>query len=208
MTFKAMTFKAMTLGLAALVLASSALPALAQAETTRIRGTLEEVDADKITVAKRDGGVEPVGLSSDTRFLEVRPVGIEAIQEGSYIGVAGLPQADGKIRALGVMLFPETARGTNEGHFPWDLQPESTMTNATVATVEEAGDGREVVVSYKGGSQTIDITDAGTIASFAPADASILSVGAKVTVVVRQAADGLPGAVAVLVGKDGFTPPN
>lgn len=127
MTFKAMTFKAMTLGLAALVLASSALPALAQAETTRIRGTLEEVDADKITVAKRDGGVEPVGLSSDTRFLEVRPVGIEAIQEGSYIGVAGLPQADGKIRALGVMLFPETARGTNEGHFPWDLQPESTM---------------------------------------------------------------------------------
>ena len=82
------------------------------------------------------------------------------------------------------------------------------MTNATVAKVEKAGAGREVVVEYKGGSKTIDIADKGEIASFAPADASIMTKGAHVTVFTQTAADGLPTAGAVLVGKDGFTPPN
>ena len=180
----------------------------AGAETTRVRGTLAEADASKITVARRDGGMEPIGLNAQTRILQVSKLGIEAIEAGSYIGVAGAPQPDGTIKALGVMVFPEAARGTAEGHFPWDLQPESTMTNATVAKVEQAGSGREVVVTYKGESKTIDIVDTGNIASFAPADASILVPGAKVTVFVDQAADGLPTARNLLVGKDGFTPPN
>ncbi|HEX2525335.1 MAG TPA: hypothetical protein VHL31_03410 [Geminicoccus sp.] len=180
---------------------------MASAETARIRGTLIEFDVSKITVAKRDGGVEPIGIDSNTRYLSVTPVGIDAIKPGSYIGVAGLPQADGTIKALGVMVFPEQARGMNEGSFPWDLQPESTMTNATVAKVETAASGREVQVTYKGGSQTIEIVDAGAIASFAPASESALVEGAKVTVFVEQGA-GLPTARSVLVGKDGFTPPN
>lgn len=186
----------------------SGVATLASAETTRVRGTLAEVDASKITVARRDGGMEPIGLTAQTRFLQVSKLGIDAIEPGSYIGVAGAPQPDGTIKALGVMVFPEVARGTAEGHFPWDLQPESTMTNATVAKVEQAGSGREVVVTYKGESKKIDIVDAGNIASFAPADSAILVPGAKVTVFVDRGADGLPTARNVLVGKDGFTPPN
>jgi hypothetical protein len=190
-----------------LTLVSAAMSWSAHAATSRIRGTIVEFDADKITVAKRDGGVEPVAIDADTRFLEVVPVGIDAIKQGSYIGVAGLPQPDGKIRALGVMVFPEAARGTAEGHFPFDLQPESTMTNATVAKVEQVQGGREVVVTYQGGSQTIDIADPEKIASFTLADRSVLKDGAKATVIVDEA-DSLPKARTVLVGKDGFTPPN
>lgn len=189
----------------ALLVGAGSWPALA--ETTRVRGTLQEVDSDKITVARRDGGVEPIGLKPDTRFLLVTPVGLDEVKPGSYIGVAGMPQPDGTIKALGVMVFPEQARGTAEGHFPWDLEPESTMTNATVAKVEQQGEGREVQVTYKGESKTIDIVDPGKIASFAPADSSVLAKGAHVTVFVDQG-DGLPVARNVLVGKDGFTPPN
>jgi hypothetical protein len=180
----------------------------ASAETTRIRGTLMEFDTSKITIAKPDGGVEPIGVHADTRYLSVAPIGIDAIVPGSYIGVAGLPQPDGTIKALGVMVFPESARGTAEGHFPYDLQPESTMTNATVGKVSQLGSGREVVVTYGSESKTIDIVDPEKVASFTPSDSSILVDGAKTVVIVDRGADGLPTARAVLVGKDGFTPPN
>jgi hypothetical protein len=179
----------------------------ASAEMVRIRGTLIEFDTSKITVAERDGGVEPIGVDSNTRYLSVTPVDIDAIKPGSYIGVAGLPQPDGTIKALGVMVFPEQARGMNEGSFPWDLQPDSTMTNATVAKVETEASGREVQVTFKGETQTIDIVDASAIASFEPASASALVEGAKVTVFVEQGV-GLPTARSVLIGMNGLTPPN
>ena len=127
----------------------------AQAEPMHVRGTLTEFDSDKITVAKRDGGVEPIAISQDTKFLAVKPIGVEQIKPGSYIGVAGTPRKDGSIKALGVMVFPPSMKGVSEGHFPWDLRPGSTMTNATVAEVEKSAPGREVVVKYKGGSQRI-----------------------------------------------------
>src|SRR4029434_5190205 len=99
------------------------------------------------------------------------------------------------------------ARGTGEGHYPWDLQPESMMTNATVATVASAGDGQTLTLNYKDGSQTIKVKPGTPIVTFASADRADAKVGAKVFLGATKAADGSLTVGRMLVGKAGMTPP-
>src|SRR6185312_14795694 len=94
---------------------------------------------------------------------------------GAFVGIASL-----KGEALEVLVFPEAARGSGEGHYPWDLQPESMMTNATVATVAAAPEGQTLTLSYKDGSQTIKVKPGTPIVTFAPGDRADAKVGAKV----------------------------
>jgi hypothetical protein len=185
------------------------IPASALAESMRIRGEVVQASPSEIDVKGRQGqAIDKVMLSDKTAYLAVTKADIEAIAPGEFVGVAGVPQAGGKIKAIGVMIFPESARGSHEGHFPWDLGPESTMTNATVGDVTQAGDGREMQVTYQGGAKTIEIVDQTSIARFAPADASIAVPGARTTVIAERTEDGMLMGRVVLIGKDGFTPPN
>ena len=114
---------------------------------------------------------------------------------------------DGTLNALEVLVFPEAARGSNEGHYPWDLQPESMMTNATVATVGAAGDGQTLTLKYKDGSQTIKVKPGTPIVTFGPGDKADAKVGAKVFLGAAKGADGSLTAARLLVGKDGLMPP-
>ena len=89
-----------------------------------------------------------------------------------------------------MLVFPEAMSGANEGHYPWDLQPESMMTNATVATVASAPDGQTLTLEYKDGTQTIKVKPGTPIVTFPPGDRSDAKVGAKVFVGATKAADG------------------
>jgi hypothetical protein len=104
-------------------------------------------------------------------------------------------------------VFPEAMRGAGEGHYPWDLQPESTMTNATVAAVVSASAGRELTVIYKGESQKIMVPADVPVVTFEPSDRSMLTPGAHVFLTAQRAADGSLTAARVAVGKDGLVPP-
>jgi hypothetical protein len=114
---------------------------------------------------------------------------------------------DGTLNALEVLIFPEAARGSNEGHYPWDLQPESMMTNATVATVAAAPDGQTLTLKYKDGTQTIKVKPGTPIVTFAPGDRADAKPGAKVFLGATKGADGGMTAARMLVGKDGLAPP-
>src|SRR5216683_1442843 len=129
------------------------------------------------------------------------------IKENSFVGVASLKGPDGTPNAIEVLVFPEAARGTGEGHYPWDLQPESMMTNATVATVATASDGQTLTLKYKDGTQTIKVKPGTPIVTFAPGDKADAKVGAKVFLGATKGADGSLTAGRLLVGKDGLTPP-
>jgi hypothetical protein len=129
------------------------------------------------------------------------------IKENSFVGIASMKGPDGTLNALEVLVFPEAARGSNEGHYPWDLQPESMMTNATVATVATAPDGQTLTLKYKDGTQTIKVKPGTPIVTFAPGDKADAKVGAKVFLGATKGADGSLTAGRLLVGKDGMTPP-
>src|SRR5258706_16367672 len=117
-----------------------------------------------------------------------------------------MPQADGSQRAIAVTVFPESARGSNEGHYPFDLAPQSTMTNATVEGVASAPDGRHLQVRYKDGEKTIVVPVGAPVVSFRPGDRALLVSGASVSLTAREV-DGKPTVVRVNAGRNGFTVP-
>ncbi len=198
---------------------AAALPlALAQAPTPanptlRLRATIEKVDATSLTVRERSGEVITLVRPAAMDVSEVYPLALADIKPGSYIGTAAMPQADGSQLALEVVVFPEAARGTGEGHRPWDLRPESTMTNATVADLAMAPSsvpgGQKLTLRYKDGEKTVIVLPGVPVVSFKPgkADENILLVpGAKVMITAQEQA-GKPTALRVIVGRNGFAPP-
>jgi len=184
-----------------------AATAMAQSPPTRLRGSIAANDGKTVTIATREGTQVPVTLADNYAVMLVSPVSLADIKENSFVGIASMRAPDGSLNALEVLVFPETARGTGEGHYPWDLQPESMMTNATVATVAKAPDGQTLTLKYKDGTQTIKVQPSTPIVTFAPGDQADAKVGAKVFVPATKGADGSFTAGRLLVGKDGLTPP-
>jgi len=193
-----------------LALAQSPAPAN---PTVRLRATIEKVDATSLTVRERSGEVITLVRPAAMDVSEVFPLALADIKPGSYIGTAAMPQADGSQLALEVVVFPEAARGTGEGHRPWDLRPDSTMTNATVADLAAAPStvpgGQKLTLRYKDGEKTVIVPPDAPVVSFKPgkADESALLVpGAKV-MITAQERGGKPTALRVIVGRNGFAPP-
>ena len=184
------------------------VPALAQdLNSTRIRGTVERIDGSILTVRNRDGKDVAVKLADNATVTGVMPIDLNAIQPNSYVGTAATKQANGTLRAIEVHVFPEASRGAGEGHRPMDIEPGSTMTNATVGTVAQTANGRELTLNYKGGTQLVVVPPGTPIITFTAADRSWLVNGAKVTLQGRPGTDGMLSASRVQVGKDGYTPP-
>lgn len=177
------------------------------APPVHVRGTIEAISGQVLTVKTRDGASEKIALAKDWDVLLVSPVPLSSIKPQSFIGTAALPAADGRLRALEVVVFPAFARGLGEGHYPWDLMPRSSMTNATVGTVTGQGANRVLTVRYKGGEQTILVPEGVPIVTFAPAARDLAKPGAKIFLSAMKQADGSLAAKNILVGKDGLTPP-
>jgi hypothetical protein len=192
--------------LALLALLAFTTAAAAQAPT-RLRGSIAAIDGNTATIATREGTTVPVKLADNWSVMLVSPMTLADIKEGNFVGIASMKGPDGNLNALEVLIFPEAARGSNEGHYPWDLQPESMMTNATVATVAAAPDGQTLTLKYKDGTQTIKVKPGTPIVTFAPGDRTDAKAGAKVFLGATKGADGGMTAARLLVGKDGLAPP-
>ena len=209
-------FKPLAVSFALLVSAPWALaqtPAPAN-PTVRVRATIEAIDATSITVKDRRGDVITLVRPADMAVSEVFPIALSDIKAGSYIGTAAMPQPDGSQLALEVLVFPEAARGTGEGHFPWDLQPQSTMTNATVADLVAAPasvpGGQMLRLKYKDGEKVVIVPPNAPVVSVKPAkgddEKTLLVPGAKV-LITAQEKDGKPTVLRMTVGRNGFVPP-
>jgi hypothetical protein len=172
-----------------------------------LRGEVTAVSATELTVTDRKGVKTTVKLPEQMQVVDVSRTDIDAIKENSYLGVAAAPAPEGKVRALGVMVFPEQARGLNEGHFPWDMGDRSTMTNATVAKVTRKASATELEMRFGGKTQQVILDKATIYGQFVQGKRELIVVGAKVVVAGAVAADGGTSANFVMVGRDGFLPP-
>ncbi|MEO6017074.1 MAG: hypothetical protein ABIP46_07445 [Polaromonas sp.] len=211
-------FKHLAISLATFTVVAASSGAIAQtavpaSPTLRLRATIEKIDAHSITVKERSGEVITLVRPADMGVSEVFPINLADIKTGSYIGTAAMPQADGSQLALEVLVFPESSRGTGEGHRPYDLLPQSTMTNATVADLAAAPasvpGGQKLTLKYKDGEKTLIVPSGTPVVSFKPANddqAALLVPGARVLVTAQEKA-GKPTALRITVGRNGFAPP-
>ena len=188
-----------------------ALPAAAQntpeGTPTRIRGTVEKLDGQTLMVKSRDGQQLTIVLAPNFTVSAVVKKSLADIKAGDYVGAAWTKGTDGKLHAIEVLIFPEALRGAGEGERPWDLTPDSLMTNATVAGIASATQGHVLKVTYKGGESEIVVAPDKPVVTFAPGDASLLKPGAAIFTTALKKADGSLSASRVTAEKDGVKPP-
>jgi len=193
----------------AAMLAGSALAQ--QPAPVRVRGEIEKVDGNTLTIKARDGAHLTIAVPDNVRVMNFVKASLADIKPNSYIGVTAMPQADGSQRAIAIHIFLEAQRGTGEGHRAWDLRPGSTMTNAAVETTAGSVDGQVLTVKYKSADKTdekkVIVPPETPIVTYAPADRGELKPGAQIIIFgAQKQPDGTLQAQAVNVGK-GVTPP-
>jgi hypothetical protein len=179
-----------------------------QPPTVRIRGTIENVDGPVLTVKSREGADMKVRITDNVVVVGIAKSALSEIKPGSYIGVSAMPEPDGTQKALAIHIFPEAQRGAAEGFRAWDLRPNSTMTNATVAETVAGTDGQNILVKYKDGEKKVVVPPETPIVAFVSGDKTELKPGAKIIIFgATKKDDGTLEAGRVGVGIDGITPP-
>jgi hypothetical protein len=191
------------------MVAASTFYAIAQQppSPSRVRGTIESVDPETLTVRSRGGEEVKLRMTSDLLVLGITRIALSDIKVGSFIGTTTVPGPDGAQNAVEVHVFPEAMRGTGEGSRPYDLRPNSSMTNATVAESVVGNDGHTLLIKYKGGEKKVMVSPETPVVTYVPADKSDLKAGAKIIAFVKKLPDGSFETNRVSVGRDGITPP-
>ena len=194
---------------AVVMVTASTLYAIAQQPPTssRVRGTIEAVDGDVLAIKSRGGEDVKLHMTGDINVVGISKISLADVKVGSFIGTTTVPGPDGSQNAVEVHVFPEAMRGTGEGSRPYDLRPNSSMTNATVADSVVGNDGHTLMVKYRGGEKKVVVSPETPVVTYVPADKSDLKPGAKVIAFMKKLPDGSFETNRVNVGRDGLTPP-
>ncbi len=203
-----MTTKALPI---ALVLAAALAGASALAQKpamVRVRGTIQSVNGQTLNVKTRDGAAVTVKLADKAPIHTVVRKSLADVKQGLFVGITAMPQPDGTQKAVEIHIFPEALRGTGEGYRPWDLMPNSSMTNANVESEVMSAAGEKLVLKYKDGEKTFIVPQNVAVVMFAPGSAADLKPGAKIFVVAaKKLPDGTLQAPGITVGSNGVDPP-
>jgi hypothetical protein len=189
----------------AVAFGAAVLTAQAQ-QPGRIRGEIAKADGAMMSVKLRDGTMLNVKIADDARVAALVKATAADIKPDSYIGIAGVPQADGSIQAFSIHILPAASRGNGEGERPWDARPGSTMNNAYAQSLVVAGDGQALTVKSKDVEKKIILTPATVIAAAAPGNKSELVPGAQIIIMASEKQpDGSVLAKSLYIGR-GLTP--
>ena len=188
------------------ILIAIATASIASAQTPqRIRGTITAFEGNVLSVKSRDGKDLKIELTEKATVVTVKAIKLAELKSGDYVGSATKKRADGVLVALEVHVLPQ---GVGEGHREWDLEPETMMTNANIASMVQSAGGQDLVLEYKGGSQKILMPPGTPVVTTVPADRSALKPGEYVFLGASAGADGkLTMAGRIQVSKDGVKPP-
>jgi len=194
---------------AGVVLTLLSVTSIANAQgTVRLRGTVDRIEGPMYVMKLRDGTEAKVSLTENALVVAIVKASLSDIKQGSFVGSTGMPQTDGSQKAIEVHIFPEAMRGTGEGHYPWDLRPQSTMTNANVEQTVAGVDGQTLTLKYKDGEKKILVTPDTIIVTYVPGDKGEITPGTKIFIAAaKKQADGTFQTPRINYGKNGLGPP-
>lgn len=196
--------------------AALAAPAFAQDATPyHLRGALDAVQEESLTITDDMGAMRDVALGAETRIFVVDAAALEDIAEGQFVGITSIVSGGERV-ALEVHIFEESLRGVGEGHYPWTLvEEDNMMTNANVATMVAMDDNRRLTVEYMegeegartSGTQTIAVPSSAAVVHLSAGDRAALVPGERMFILAVDGEDGAASAIAAVVGRDGIDPP-
>ncbi|MDB5801125.1 MAG: hypothetical protein JWL63_2064 [Rhodocyclales bacterium] len=203
-----------------IAVAQTATPAPAQ----RLSGQIIALDGSDLQMRSDSGQALKVKLSNDYRVVAVTRGDLSKVAPNAYIGVAAMPQPDGTLNAIDIRVFPESMRGTGEGHRLMAsgaggtmtnatvaavsaTQPGAYMTNATVSEVANADQARKITVKYNSGEKVVLVQPNTPVMLIQDGDRAMLVSGARIVVSVSTQADGSLLGNRVTVGLNGAVPP-
>ena len=186
-----------------------AVTSIANAQgTVRLRGTVDRIEGSMYVIKLSDGTEAKVAPTEKALFVAIVKASLSDIKQGSFVGTTGMPQSDGSQKAIEVHIFPEAMRGTGEGHYPWDLRPQSTMTNANVEQTATGVDGQTLTLKYKDGEKKILVPPDAMIVTYVPGDKSEITPGTKIFIAAaKKLDDGTFQTPRINYGKNGLGPP-
>jgi hypothetical protein len=187
-------------------LVCAAWPASAQ-ETVRIRGTVERIEGPVYVVKNRDGAELNLTVTDNPLFVAIVPATMADIKPGMFVGSAGMMQADGTQKAIEVHIFPESMRGTGEGHYDWDLKPQSKMTNGNVEQTVAGVDGPMLSVKYKDGEKKLLVTPETVVVTYVMGSKDEIKPGTRIFVAAaKKQPDGTLQTPRITYGRNGAGP--
>ena len=196
------------LGAAAVGVLFATSIALAQAPApptppVRIRGTIEKVDGQMLTIKAKDGATMMVKVADNGPVRNIVKASLADIKAGSYLAITAMPQPDGSQKAVAILIFPAGPKPP-DGFSNWDFMPGSTMTNATVDNQVTSVDGQKLVVKYKDGEKTIVVPPNAEITTFKAATMADVKPGQKIFIfAAKKMPDGGLEAPNISVGDYG-----
>jgi hypothetical protein len=197
-----------TIALVLTACVATSISVLAEDTPARVRGTLQKMDGNTLTIATKSGKETNVPLKEGAPIIAVTKGGMSDIKDNTFVGITAMPQPDGTQKAVEVHVFEESLRGIGEGHYPWDLMQNSTMTNGAVAQQVQKVEGNTLQVKYKDGEKTIVVPKDAEVVNLVPGNKDDLKTGAHVFIPRwEKQGDGTWMAAVIVVGRDGITPP-
>ena len=192
------------LGAAAITFSLTFTSAALAQQAARIRGQIEKADGAMLSLKARDDTMLNVKVADDARVAALVKVTLADIKTDSFIGIAGIPEADGSIKAFSIHIFLSAQRGVvPDRHGPWDAKPGSTMTNGYVADMQSK-DGQTLTVKHKDGEKKIIVTKDTVIAAVAPGNKEELVAGTPIIIMASEKqTDGSVLAKTIYVGRAG-----
>jgi hypothetical protein len=190
-----------------LMLLISVLPAPAQQDTVRVRGTIERIEGPVFVVKTRDGSDAKLTVTDNPLFVAIVPAKMSDIKPGMFVGSAGMMQEDGTQKAIEVHIFPEAMRGTGEGHYDWDLLPKSKMTNGNVEQAVTGVDGPVLSVKYMDGEKKLVVSPQTVVVTYEMGRREEIQPGTRIFVgAAKKQADGTLQTPRITYGRNGEGP--
>lgn len=191
--------------LASATVASTYLSAQ-QSPTSRVRGVVEKVEGKRLFVTSREGKSLEVQIGDKADVIGLEKISLAEVPPNAFVGVAAARAESGSEQAISIHVFPETSRGFNEGSRPYDVRPNSSMTNGAFAERVKGIDRDVITIKYRGGEKTVVVTPASSIVRFEPGNLAEVNPGVRIVATIAERADGSKEAVRILVGRNGLVP--